>query len=248
LRGVSLCDVPAAAIAAALPRLHTLHLDHMDARADFPVAAFYDELLPRLRSFRLRGRWPKASDGPEVDDVVPLPLLEDLTWWTWDGKIPRRLMGARPLALDAVAVDLVEWLQAADDAGPDSPILTPPLACVQALTLRLERTPSQATVMRRLLRAAPQLRQLTFYGYEQEHVLWVLSQKFIPEPAFAGVAHSELRHIAIISDYPLDVPVPDGCGVRLRQCHFPRLRRLTVAHEEFPVWVPRRASRRQSWP
>jgi hypothetical protein len=35
--------------------------------------------------------------------------------------------------------------------------------------------------------------------------------------------------------------------MRLRQCHFPGLRRLTVYDEEYPVWVPRRAGRRKKF-
>jgi hypothetical protein len=55
------CVVPATAIAAALPRLHTLHVDLQDRGGKFPVAASYDELLPRLRSFHIDGRKREMS-------------------------------------------------------------------------------------------------------------------------------------------------------------------------------------------
>jgi hypothetical protein len=51
--------------------------------------------------------------------------------------------------------------------------------------------------------------------------------------------HLQLRHLAVTSEESsLEVPLPGGCGVRLRQRHFPRLRRLTVGDTEYPVWAP----------
>jgi hypothetical protein len=239
LSGVSLTDVSPTAIAAALPRLHTLHL--YNGHGDFPVAAFYDELLPRLRSFHLEGRWPRTSDAAEMADVHPPPLLllEDLKWRGRGVNLPRQLMGARPSTLNASQVDLVEWLQAADRASPASPASpadTSPLARVRALTLKLEDTPPETTFMARLLRAAPQLRQFSFEVLVRDHALWVLSDESTPESAFAGLVHLKLQHIAVFSVYlPVHVHVPDGCGVRLRHRHFPRLRRLTVIDAEYSV-------------
>jgi hypothetical protein len=227
LRGVNLCDVPAVAIAAALPRLHTLHLKH-DRGITFSVSAFYDELLPRLRSFHLDGLWRKTDE--ETADVLPLPLLEDLNWSGWSAHLPRQLKGARPSTLNTFDVDLIEWSQAFVDAGPTA---APPLVRVRALTLRLGGTPPEAAFMAGLLRQAPQLRQLAFYVQSRAHARWVLSEEFTSEPAFAGLVH--LRHVAISSEHPLCLPVPDGYGVRLRQRHFPNLRRLTVGDEEYPV-------------
>jgi hypothetical protein len=238
LRGVSLSKVSAAAIAAALPRLHTLHLNN--GHGEFSVAAFYDELLPRLRSFGLHSTWPKMSEGTEVADGVadmpPLPLLDDLKWAGWDPHLPRQLMGARPSTLNISDVDLVMWLKAADGASAESPTATSPLARVQALTLRLGRTPPEAACMAQVLREAPQLRQLTFYVQARDHARWVLSEEFTSEPAFAGLVHPKLRHVAVTSMYREGGgPVPDVCGMRLRQRHFPRLRRLTMDDEEHPV-------------
>jgi hypothetical protein len=242
LRGVSLSEVPAATIAAALPRLHTLHVQNVIFRVEFPVAPFYDELLPRLRSFRLGGAWPETSNSAETVDAPSLPLLEDLHWC--ERHLPRQFMGARPLTLVITAVALVNWLKAADAAGADSSTATSPLARVRELTLRLGEKPPDAAFMSWLLRAAPQLRQFTFDVYRHDHVRWILSDEFTPEPAFAGLAHLRLRHIAVIGvSFAPGEPAPDG--VRLRQRHFPRLRRLTVDGEEQPVWFSRRAGRRR---
>jgi hypothetical protein len=45
-----------------------------------------------------------------------------------------------------------------------------------------------------------------------------------------------MRHVAITSEHPLDLPVAGECGVRLRQRHFPRL--LTMDDTEYPVCAP----------
>jgi hypothetical protein len=133
LRGVSLNHVPVAALATALPRLYTLHVCHRATHVEFSVAAFYDELLPRLRSFHLEGKWP---DETKVADVSPLPLLKDLKWFAWGlNKLPRPLMGARPSTLDTSSMAVADWLKAADGAGADSPPVTSPVARVRALTV-----------------------------------------------------------------------------------------------------------------
>jgi hypothetical protein len=253
LRGVSLAYVPAADIAAALPRLHTLHLYHARAtRNVFPVAAFFDELLPRLRSFHLEGFWPETSDTSETEPAVvhPLPLLEDLKWCGEKLGLPRQLMGARPSTLHIDDTALDDWLRAAEGADADPLTVASPLARVRVITLRFEATPVEAASMARLLRAAPQLRKFAFDVCFCIHVgaLWFLSDEFTPDTVVAGLFHPRLRQIAISSAYiPVagvhpaynmrepDVPVPDGCGVRLRQRHFPRLRRFTANDEEYPV-------------
>jgi hypothetical protein len=69
-----------------------------------------------------------------------------------------------------------------------------------------------------------------------EDVHWVLTKTFTPQRFVMRPFHLQLRHLAVTSeDSPLDVPVRAKCGVRLRQCHFPRLRRLTVGDREYPV-------------
>jgi hypothetical protein len=96
LRGVSLAAVPTTAIAATLPRLHTLHLDHGFNDFEFSVDPFYDELLPRLRSFGVEGAWPETSDTTSTAIVPTLPLLEDLKWRGWaEISLPRLFLAAR---------------------------------------------------------------------------------------------------------------------------------------------------------
>jgi hypothetical protein len=244
LRGVRLAEVPAASIAAALPRLHTLHLNHERAYSAYSVAAFYDELLPRLRSFRLEGAWPETSDETEVvsSSVLPLPLLEDLMWFRFEVmSLPTPLVGARPSTLDSFDVDLVQWSEAADNSGPDSPPVTSPLARVRALTIRLDGELPEAASMARLLRAAPQLRYLTFHAYQHEHVRWIVNE-FASGPEFAGLVHPRLRRVFITRDESLLVvpePVPSLYGVKLRRRHFPRLRRPTMDDKECSVWAAR---------
>jgi hypothetical protein len=250
LRGVSLTEVPAAAI-AALPRLHTLHLNHTKLSSSaFPVAAVFDEVLPRLRSFRLVGTWPEPRDGTEVADVPSLPRLEDLKW-CGSSDLPRQFTGARPSTLFISGADLVTWLKATDGAVADSSTVTSPLACVRALTVRLGIQPPLTASMAWLLREAPQLRQLTFRVFRTEHTVWVLSHEAPSESAFAGLVHPRLRHVVVSCEHSesnhVDVPAPGGCGARLRQQHFPRLRRLTVDDEEYPVWVPRGVRRHKAF-
>jgi hypothetical protein len=243
LRGVSLRVFSPTAIAAALPRLHTLHLDHrvdFSDDGDFSADAFYDELLPRLRSFGFDGAWPQTTDTMTIANVPPLPLLEDLSWRGQpEDHFPRRLMGARPSTLNISDVDLVEWLKAVDRVRPYSPAVTSPLARVRALTLRLGGALPQPPFVVRFLRAAPHLRQLTFVMYHavREDVHWVLSGAFATlSRSFTLPLHCQLRHLAVTRDlFPVDVPVPAGCGVRLRRRHFPGLRRLTVGDNEYPV-------------
>jgi hypothetical protein len=97
-----------------------LHVEYRDYRVDFPVGAFYDELLPRLRSFRLAGVWPETAEETDVADVVlPLPLLEDLKWCSCEMLLPRRITNARPFALDCSLEDLIVWRHAADCPSSD---------------------------------------------------------------------------------------------------------------------------------
>jgi hypothetical protein len=217
-------------------------LDHRDYCLDFTVDSFYDELLPRLRSFDLDGAWPKADDGTEIDDAL-LPLLEDLKWDSTTS-LPRQFVGARPLNLNASDADLIRWLQTAGGAGADSPIATSPLARVGALTIRSRWLPQKPTATVRLLRAAPHLRRLILDTHFDKLMRDFLTDAFTPVPAFTGVIHPTLRHLAITSKHPAEVQVPASCGAWLRQRHFPGLRRLTICDEEYPVWVRQRFGQR----
>jgi hypothetical protein len=129
---------------------------------------------------------------------------------------------------------------------------------VRALTVRLEETPVEAASIARLLRAAPRLRNITFDVLcEYPSALWFLSDAFTAEPVFAGRCHPQVRHVAVnfvgialigenIAREPAPAPVPmSKCGVRLRQSHFPHLRRFTANNEDYAVWIPRLIQRRK---
>jgi hypothetical protein len=81
LRRVDLGAVSAAAIAAALPRLHTLEALINDDDPPVPptaVAGFFEHLVPRLRVLHYHGPWPLDEDEDEAPAVIvpqPLPLL-----------------------------------------------------------------------------------------------------------------------------------------------------------------------------
>jgi hypothetical protein len=104
LRGVDLAVVSMSAIAAALPRLHTLSVFAFRAEAKAAVAGFFDDLLPRLQVLEYLGLWPRNLHSEEAASPcapLPLPHLRTLTLrgfgthpppWTW-------FMGARPLEL-----------------------------------------------------------------------------------------------------------------------------------------------------
>jgi hypothetical protein len=79
LRGVDLGQVSTAAIAAALPRLHTLTMYSNDELVSVDsVAGFFTDLLPRLRLFHFFGMWPREA---ATAAAAPLPQLEELEWY-----------------------------------------------------------------------------------------------------------------------------------------------------------------------
>jgi hypothetical protein len=116
LQGVDLSKVSTAAIAAALPKLHTLKAlspTEEPARA----AGFFTDLLPRLRVFDFRGRWPEAQEQP-ASIVAPLPLLEELVWNASWGIAPREFLGAQPTVLHApLTLVSQRWLSAVEAAS-----------------------------------------------------------------------------------------------------------------------------------
>jgi hypothetical protein len=150
LRGVDLSKVPTAAIAAALPRLHTLKaLGH--CRDPAQVADFFTDLLPRLRVFDFEGRWPEQ---PVTTTVAPLPLLENLTWNTSPDTAPHAFLGAQPSVLHVPHKFISQcWLGAVDEAASF-------LSRVSDLrmTAPLDVDPLDPNHVARILRAAPQLK------------------------------------------------------------------------------------------
>jgi hypothetical protein len=103
------------------------------------------------------------------------------------------------------------------------------------LVLNLEYTPPDAPLMAQVLREAPQLRHLTFCVMGRADALRVLSEEFTSEPTFAELVHPKLRHFTVTTVFRQEGALPGVSGLRLRERLFPRLRRLTVDDEEYPV-------------
>jgi hypothetical protein len=116
LHDVDLTKVSIAAIAAALPRLHSViahrYIDR-GANDSAAVAGFFTDLLPRLRVFRFCGNWSMAIDEA-VAPAAPLPLLEELEWCDDDDQptLLHGFLGARPMMLSA-PYELVAYPHAA---------------------------------------------------------------------------------------------------------------------------------------
>jgi hypothetical protein len=234
LCGVYFTDVPVAAIAAALPRLHTLHAFNTD-RHDFAVGEFFDDLLPRLRSFHFEGWWPEDEpDAAATRSWPPLPRLHDLHWLRDDRSqelspmpLPRGFMGARPVSVRGHAPVIAEWLATVEAASPPGSAFNGPLAQVRDLSIHISHL--EAPDLERLLRAAPQLRRLTLNSEN--------TGKQILEAAFPDLRiHSRLRHLIIRNNRGRrsDEAPAEDCTLLLRQRHFPQLRRLTVDGQEYP--------------
>jgi hypothetical protein len=225
LRDVDLGVVSAAAIAAALPRLHTLTAftsDHFVSNT--AVAGFFEDLVPRLRVLHFHGPWPLEDDQAAAAIVPrPLPLLQELSFRCFsDSPVARGFMGSQPVML---------VMSHAAAAMMASSTTHRPLARVRDLCVALSPGggPDSSDVAR-LLRAAPELRKFTA-GRLQGGLEW------LNDPAFAGLVHPLLRSVRV--DLATDAkPAPVECGVQLRRVHFPRLQQLVVnsvqhlAHDE----------------
>jgi hypothetical protein len=136
-----------ATIDEALPRLHTLHVNHIDLFDTFPWTDFCNVLLPRLRSFRVEGGYATWRWNHREDELAPtavasdrLPCLKDLQWWGSAGwnfsrgslrKLPHAFMGAQPMTLTTWSGSLDAWLRAFP--CPEPGIAHSPLARVGAL-------------------------------------------------------------------------------------------------------------------
>jgi hypothetical protein len=202
LHHVNLARVTFAAIAAALPRLHTLHIRH-DYSAPFSVDVFFDDLLPRLQSFHY---WP-PQEGP----LQPLPRLEYLQWQPryecavfgalMASPLPRGFLSARPLTVDFPVTDIEVWLSA---AWPDVALVSEsPLSRVRVLTVTGSLDTAHAVggrIVAQALRVAPQLRRFTFstYGSRCDVPPWYLSTAGVP--GFTRLKHSQLRHLSLTGE------------------------------------------------
>jgi hypothetical protein len=213
LLGVELGTVSVAAIAAALPRLHTLGLttQYGPSVTAAAVAGFFETLLPRLRVFRFSGDWP--ADGATVmAPAQALPELEELVWEpidTDDLDVANAFAGAQPVVLCAPCATIVKYA-AAGRAG-----CCGPLSRVRGLRF-YDKTP-QASDVAAVLQAAPELRTLD--GGELGNRL-----EWRSDPAFAGLVHRRLRSLRFRHSA---FRIPELFSARydeLQAHHFPRLR------------------------
>jgi hypothetical protein len=224
LRGVDLGIVSAVAIAAALPRLHTLAA-FISASDDPPVThtavvGFFDILVPRLHVLEYRGPWPADNQAPMVIVPRPLPLLQELIFCCFsDFPVARGFMGARPAMLQINLAAVADMLLAA-------PLMTgevthQPLARVRDLCVTVgdggALDPSDVAL---LLRAAPQLRKFNA-GRLRGRLEWA------GDPAFTGLVHPLLRSVRVIVATKADAP-PVDCTMELRRLFFPRLQQVVI--------------------
>jgi hypothetical protein len=246
LQGVSFYSVSVAAIAAALPRLHTLHASGGRWGDSAAVAGFYDDLLPRLQSFHFAGWWPEKSGAPALS---PLPLLHDLNWkgsvddeenWIEEPRaLPNEFYGAQPESLHATLFSIAERLTEVEAADGHESGADRFLARVRDLWIGLETFEVSNSDFARLLHAAPQLRRLTVeFNREQEKIDGAEGED--EDSAILEVVHTRLRHLVVIchDEGGSSEEVAD-CAVKLQHLYFPRLRRLTVDNEDYAVSATR---------
>jgi hypothetical protein len=252
LHDVDLNKVSVAAVAAALPRLHTLSATSSPADSA-AVAGFFTDLLPQLRVFRFRGRWPApAAEEAAVTPTAPpppLPLLKELEWHEFHSTnhlaqptVLRGFLGARPTVLSAPYDLIAECLQGRVAGAPDdlaSNLLT--RVCDLQVLLSAVTASFDVTAMSQALLAAPQLRAFGMLTIVQTatHVhgdtSWLTSSAAPLPQAFVGLVHPRLRYVDV--ELPPGRPPPRdvGCAARLRRICFPRLRELRVNDETFFV-------------
>jgi hypothetical protein len=228
LRGVDLCHLSTAAIAAALPRLHSLAAFSDSNTLPAAVDGFFEDLLPRLRSFRFRGCWPARNRilTLRAPPGVHLPLQE-LVWNSRDGapSLMRGFSSARPSVLH-VPYHMVKYCFVDGDTDDAQCEL---LTRVRDLSLRWLSDPSNAM---RVLHAAPQLRKFTAPDLTGDFLWQACDER--PRPQIVrrleGLFHPRLRSIDLRYG---DADPPAGCMARLRQLLFPRLQSVFIRGKLF---------------
>jgi hypothetical protein len=236
LCGVDLRRVSLAAIAAALPKLHTLKaFGYCNDPAQ--AAHFTTGLLTRLRVFHFYGRWPDAQERPATT-VAPLPLLQELVWNVahYEIMIPREFLGAQPTVLHAPYA-LISWCWPSGINGPARFLAR---VCDLLITSALDVDPLDPTDVAQVLRAAPQLKKFHTAHCVQGDASW-LAPTAPTHAALEGLVHPRLREFGIAhadSEHgtSFEANPPDAEWVtQLRRRHFPRLRALIVDNEEYFV-------------
>jgi hypothetical protein len=262
LREVNLKAVTFAAIAAAFPRLHTLDVFTDPGCVPASAAGFFDDLLPRLRSFHFTGCWPRESEFQPATAArwrLELPLL----LLTATASLRQELL-LRSEAATAISspqeLPLLRELVLHFFTAIDLPVARG-FSGAQPVLLRLSYA---ALITGDLLTDAEnragggilaRVRDLTLVGAIRDgppglaRVLRAAPQLraftairmdgdflFAPNPeGFAGLVHPRLRSIDIRRMLAWDSVPTDGIA-RLRQQYFPRLRRLTVGGQPPDVY------------
>jgi hypothetical protein len=259
LHDVDFNQVSAAAVAAALPRLHTLTAFREKPRAwlrlntndSAAVAGFFTDLLPRLRVFRFQGVWPTAAAEKAASPTAPpspLPVLEELKWVEpYPGShfaeptVLRGFLGARPKVLSAPYELIAECLQGRNDDAPGEQANSL-LARVCDLQVPLTHVdaPFDASAMAQVLLAAPRLRTFGMHTATRMHLRgdtsWLSASDAPLPPAFMGLVHPRLRRLHVLLDLLRELHSRDGnCASRLRRTCFPRLREMRINDETVPV-------------
>jgi hypothetical protein len=231
LRDVDLDKVSFAAIAAALPRRHTLSAVRRSTIHDTAaVAGFFTDLLPRLRVFHFFGMWPREA---ATAAVAPLPQLAELYWYEYDSTermsipLPPAFLGARPIVLHAPYNLITEFLPGRGGTLDDP--VSRFLARVRELHLDAYSSVSVSDVAR-VLRAAPRLCTFMFTRDLRGDTSFLASLARPLHPSFVGLVHLRLRCLTINTCVP-PPPPDDGCALRLRGTCFPRLRMMRVDGE-----------------
>jgi hypothetical protein len=237
LHDVDLSTVSTAAIAAALPRLHTLTASGYLATNPVPVAGFFTDLLPRLRVFHFTGKWPVLAAAEEESvtgegiERRPLPFLEDLVWEELGSPQPtvlREFLGARPVVLRAPYELVAECLLGRGDGEPAGGMLA------RVCELRIRdgvHPPVDLSDLAQLFLAVPQLRAFSTNQRFRGGTSWLITSTAPLHPAFVGLVHRRLRYVGLPTD-PLVRPSSD-CASRLQRACFPRLREMEVGRETF---------------
>jgi hypothetical protein len=227
---VDLAQTPLASIAAALPRLHTLGVNgSYGAESPAAVAGFFEDLLPRLRTFHFDGKWP-LEQTTMVAASAPLPLLQELELKDASPHpdIARMFMGARPVVLRVSFGMLSHWPTAADEAGffAGTTCSDSPITCARLLSITIG--PPTSSEVARILRAAPQLRHFIINGIRD--LTWLTSFELPTCAPFVGLVHRNVRRIEL--PYMGGAPATTGTAFSLlRASHFPRLQRIRIGQD-----------------
>jgi hypothetical protein len=231
LRDVNLAVVSVAAIAAALPRLHTFIAVAGYCQSG-AVAGFFEDLLPRLRVFHFEGTWPSNPEDATRIVARPLPNLQELVWRSSSSchAQARGFAGAQPMTLDTSHSMIADWFAAASDGASNVAEMAGGGPLIRVRDLRISGCGSSDTTdVARTLRAAPHLRRISILGLQGAPFWYTLAQ---PSALAFTMTHARVRSIVLLIDEGEDgtshAPSEDTVSRLREQQNFPCLRELSV--------------------